>query len=334
MPPWCSCTRTASRACRSKRRPSSGISTRPRSPAATSTTTRSTRRRSRCARCSRRSSRQPRLASTPPTLGEIQRYTKLFWINTGPYNNLTARKFVLTCTPEAAARRQRGGGQGWGACFRSAPARRSMQLLARLGPMFFDPAVDPMVTAKTPPAGQGHPDRERQQSLRRRLDEGSRGLQGALSAQLAAGEARTAAGRGGLSRRRPLRRRRSRAIVQHLEAALPFADRADGRGARARWSRSTRAGETADRARLRHRLGARTRPRRSTPSTGSSRSTSTPAASRARGRRWSSTSTRRRPTEIQKLAARRAVVRRSHALGSRSIASRACRASPPTPSTS
>src|SRR6266487_2795318 len=25
----------------------------------------------------------------PKTLAEIQRYTKLFWINTGPYNNLT-----------------------------------------------------------------------------------------------------------------------------------------------------------------------------------------------------------------------------------------------------
>ena len=39
----------------------------------------------------------------PQTLTEIQRYTKLFWINTGPYNNLTARKFVLKCTPEAFA---------------------------------------------------------------------------------------------------------------------------------------------------------------------------------------------------------------------------------------
>src|SRR5262245_40548726 len=39
----------------------------------------------------------------PKTLDEIQRYTKLFWINTGPFNNLTARKFVLTCTPEAFA---------------------------------------------------------------------------------------------------------------------------------------------------------------------------------------------------------------------------------------
>src|SRR6478672_4410258 len=44
----------------------------------------------------------------PATLDEIVRYTKLFWINTGPYNNLTARKFVLKCTPQAfkeAARR-------------------------------------------------------------------------------------------------------------------------------------------------------------------------------------------------------------------------------------
>ena len=31
----------------------------------------------------------------PATLAEIQRYTKLFWLNTGPHNNLTARKFLL-----------------------------------------------------------------------------------------------------------------------------------------------------------------------------------------------------------------------------------------------
>src|SRR5262245_41553039 len=29
------------------------------------------------------------------TLQEIQRYAKLFWLNNGPYINLTARKFVL-----------------------------------------------------------------------------------------------------------------------------------------------------------------------------------------------------------------------------------------------
>ena len=34
----------------------------------------------------------------PVVLAEIERYTKLFWLNGGPYNNLTARKFVLKCT--------------------------------------------------------------------------------------------------------------------------------------------------------------------------------------------------------------------------------------------
>src|SRR5687767_5119338 len=39
----------------------------------------------------------------PVTLAEIQRYTKLFWLNTGPYNNLTARKFVMKIAPDALA---------------------------------------------------------------------------------------------------------------------------------------------------------------------------------------------------------------------------------------
>jgi dipeptidyl-peptidase-3 len=81
----------------------------------------------------------------PDTLDEIQRYTKLFWINTGPYNNLTARKFVLKCTPEAftAAARiaERNGAR--------IPAD-----LASLHPYFFDLDVDPIVTSKTPGPGK------------------------------------------------------------------------------------------------------------------------------------------------------------------------------------
>src|SRR5437762_3074325 len=34
----------------------------------------------------------------PAVLDELRRYTKLFWINSGPHNNLTARKFVLRLT--------------------------------------------------------------------------------------------------------------------------------------------------------------------------------------------------------------------------------------------
>ncbi|MGE3489266.1 MAG: peptidase M49 [Vicinamibacterales bacterium] len=75
------------------------------------------------------------------TLAEVQRYTKLFWLNNGPYNNLTARKFVLKCTPEAFAAAARAAGADAAA-------------VARLQPMFFDPAVDPIVTNKTPGAGR------------------------------------------------------------------------------------------------------------------------------------------------------------------------------------
>jgi dipeptidyl-peptidase-3 len=86
-------------------------------------------------------------------LSEIQRYTKLFWINSGPYNNLTARKFVLTCTPAQLLEAVRAAAKA-GAAFPVRPGETLDQLVARLGPMFFDPAVDPTVTAKTPPAGK------------------------------------------------------------------------------------------------------------------------------------------------------------------------------------
>ena len=86
----------------------------------------------------------------PQTLAEIQRYTKLFWINTGPYNNLTARKFVLKCTPEAFAAAATAAQKG-GAKFTAASrASRSTRCSTRLRPMFFDLTVDPIVTNKTP----------------------------------------------------------------------------------------------------------------------------------------------------------------------------------------
>src|SRR5688572_31505388 len=37
------------------------------------------------------------------TLAAVRRYTKLFWIHSGPHNQLTARKFVLSCTPAELA---------------------------------------------------------------------------------------------------------------------------------------------------------------------------------------------------------------------------------------
>jgi dipeptidyl-peptidase-3 len=89
----------------------------------------------------------------PATLAEIQRYTKLFWLNTGAYNNLTARKFVMKSTPEALGAAAHAAAKA-GAQFPTRNGETLDQLLARLRPMFFDPAVDPMVTAKTPPPGK------------------------------------------------------------------------------------------------------------------------------------------------------------------------------------
>jgi dipeptidyl-peptidase-3 len=114
-------------------------------------------------------------AVEPIALAAITRYTKLFWINTGPYNNITARKFVLECTPDAFAAAAHAAARH-GARFplraRSvsentehaggardplsarAPTETLGDLLARLEPMFFDATVDPTVTGKTPPPGQ------------------------------------------------------------------------------------------------------------------------------------------------------------------------------------
>ena len=89
----------------------------------------------------------------PATLAEIERYTKLFWLNNGPYNNLTARKFVLKTTPEALQDAVMASAKIGGARFMTRDETIEGKL-ARLGPMFFDPNIDPIVTNKSPGAGR------------------------------------------------------------------------------------------------------------------------------------------------------------------------------------
>jgi dipeptidyl-peptidase-3 len=87
------------------------------------------------------------------TLEAIRTYTKLFWINTGPYNNLTARKFVVKTTREAfVAAAERAAASGARFPVRAGESLRD--LLARLDRCFFDPSFDPIVTSKTPGAGK------------------------------------------------------------------------------------------------------------------------------------------------------------------------------------
>ncbi len=89
----------------------------------------------------------------PATLDEIHRYTKLFWINTGPHNNLTARKFVPKCTAEAFAAAVEIAARN-GARFPLRDGESLGRMLARLSPLLFDADVDASLTNKTPGNGR------------------------------------------------------------------------------------------------------------------------------------------------------------------------------------
>jgi dipeptidyl-peptidase-3 len=180
------------------------------------------------------------------TLNEIRRYTKLFWINTGPYNNLTARKFVLNLTPEAfrAAVAQAAAN---GASLPLAHDEDVDSLCRRYGPMFFDASVDPIVTSKTPGAG-----RDMLEASANNLYVGARmsDLDGfeeryALNSRLVKNDGRLVeevyrvGGRYG----EPIAR-----IVHHLRNALPFATEPMAEALRA-LIRFYETGEDADRER-------------------------------------------------------------------------------------
>jgi dipeptidyl-peptidase-3 len=86
------------------------------------------------------------------TTNAILKYAKLFWVNTGPYNNLTERKFILDVTPEAFAAAAEAAATA-GATFPTRPGETLDALLERLKPMFFASDYDPSVTVKTPEKG-------------------------------------------------------------------------------------------------------------------------------------------------------------------------------------
>ncbi|MDE0828592.1 MAG: hypothetical protein OSB03_05280, partial [Vicinamibacterales bacterium] len=88
----------------------------------------------------------------PATLEAVHQYTKLFWLNTGPFNNLTARKFVMKTTPAAFAAAAAAAAKD-GALFPVRGGETVAQMMARMAPLFFDPAVDPIVTNKAPAPG-------------------------------------------------------------------------------------------------------------------------------------------------------------------------------------
>ncbi len=180
----------------------------------------------------------------PKALEEIRRYTKLFWINTGAFNNLTARKFVLQCTPDALIAAAHVAEKA-GAQFPLRNGETLDRLLARLRPAFFDANVDPTVTAKTPPAGkdiitasannlyvgvtmkdfeayqENHPLNSRLVKADGKISEEVYRISGRYGKQIAA-------------------------IVQHLEAAIPYATEPMAKALRALIT-FYQTGETKDR---------------------------------------------------------------------------------------
>ena len=89
----------------------------------------------------------------PETLDAIHTYTKLFWINTGPFNNLTARKFVVETAPAGFGAAVAAAARA-GANFQTRDGETLTEMVERMTPLFFDPAVDAIVTNKTPGSGE------------------------------------------------------------------------------------------------------------------------------------------------------------------------------------
>jgi dipeptidyl-peptidase-3 len=178
------------------------------------------------------------------SFAEILRYTKLFWINTGTYNNLTARKFVLKTTPEAFADAARIAAKN-GARFPLAAGETVDAMLARMRPLFFDADFEPMVTAKTPPPGT---DILQASANNLYADVSMADLEGfeegyALNSRLVK---RDGAIVEEVYRAGGLYDKYIREIMRHLEAAIPYATEPMAKALRA-LIRFYETGETADR---------------------------------------------------------------------------------------
>lgn len=89
----------------------------------------------------------------PATLDEVTRYAKLFWISSGPYNHLTARKFVLKCTPEAFATAVKQAWSNRGDATEN-EVKNLDKVMKALEPDFFDADYRPIVTNKSPGPGK------------------------------------------------------------------------------------------------------------------------------------------------------------------------------------
>jgi dipeptidyl-peptidase-3 len=99
-------------------------------------------------------------AIPPASFPKIREYALLVWANRGNHNELTSQKFLPRFTPSelqvAAVQAQAAG--AFASPYGDLPSLAGVDALAKeladLQRPIFDPAFEPMITAKTPPAGQ------------------------------------------------------------------------------------------------------------------------------------------------------------------------------------
>jgi len=84
---------------------------------------------------------------------EIRRYTKLFWINSGPYNGLTSRKSLMRIQPDGWTAAVEAAAAG-GAPLPLRPGESARDLATRLAPVLFDATFEPILTSKSPGPGR------------------------------------------------------------------------------------------------------------------------------------------------------------------------------------
>ena len=206
-----------------------------------------------------------RRACPEPTLAELTRYTKLFWINTRPVQQ--PDRAQVRARPRSRARSSQR-------CEAAAPtARASARGRASRSPRCVDalradvlrsPTFDPMVTCKTPGDGQ-----DILASSANNLYDGVtmadlEGFDGAASAELAPGEARRPARRRGLHASAAATTSRSGSIVGHLRDAACRSRRRRSRAALRRAGHAGTRPATTAIARRSTSPGCRTATRRST----------------------------------------------------------------------
>ena len=96
----------------------------------------------------------------PPTFAKIRGFALLFWANRGNHNETTGQKFLPSCSADevrqAALAAQKNGGFAtkYGDLLALPTPEDVERELRDLGPSLFDPNVEPITTAKTPPPGK------------------------------------------------------------------------------------------------------------------------------------------------------------------------------------